>query len=66
MTRRDEEYLFDSLEQIKQETHENNIMLRKIIKAINYHTSNTNNENNDDFVRNVLANLISNRMFNFK
>lgn len=66
MTRRDEEYLFDSLEQIKQETHENNIMLRKIIKAINYHTSNTNNENNDDFVRNVLANLISNRMFNFR
>lgn len=66
MTRIDEEYLFDSLEQIKQETHENNIMLRKIIKAINYHTSNTNNENNDDFVRNVLANLISNRMFNFK
>lgn len=66
MTGREENYLFNTLERIRDETHENNIMLRKIVKAINYHTSNTDNENNEDFIRNVLANLVSNRMFNFK
>lgn len=60
MTRHNEEYLFNTLEQIKQETHENNKMLRQIIKVINTYLLNHNNENNNDFNRNILANLISN------
>lgn len=60
MTRNDEDYLFETLERIRDETHENNIMLRQIIRAINYHTSNSQQENEKDFNMNVLANVISN------
>ena len=41
------------------EVHENNIMLKQIIKVINTYVANHNKENNDDFMRNVLANMIS-------
>ena len=47
------------LEQLIKETHENNIMLKQIIKAINTWLSHHNQENSNDFDRNVLANMIS-------
>ena len=59
MTRKEENYLFDTLERIRDETHENNIMLKQIIKLINTYLSRHHKENEDDFIRNVLANLIS-------
>lgn len=49
-----------TFDQLLKETHENNIMLKEIIKFINTYLSNHNNENDNDFFRNVLANLISN------
>ena len=49
----------NELDEIKAEVHENNLMLREIIKAINYWLANHQNENEDDFGRNILANLIS-------
>lgn len=50
----------NELEKIKEEVHENNLMLKEIIKVINYWLMNHRNENEDDFGRNILANLISN------
>ena len=54
--------------QLKRETHENNIMLKNIIKYINTTIAHHNQENSNDFDRNVLANVISgmldlNKMF---
>jgi hypothetical protein len=72
MTYNEETNLLNNIEDIKEvirsptfkqllkETHENNIMLKEIIKFINTYLSNHNNENDNDFFRNVLANLISN------
>lgn len=60
MTRKDEDYLFDTLDIIQEETHENNIMLLQICNAINRYLANHNQENENDFGRNVLANLLSN------
>ena len=80
MTIKEENYILDTLEELQdtirsptfkqllRETHENNIMLKQIIKVINTYVSNHHNENDDDFVRNILANLISNKidLFNMK
>ena len=41
---------------------DNNRMLKEIIMAINIWLANHNGENDRDFVRNVLANLISSYM----
>ena len=72
MTYKEESYVLDTLkelqekirdmpiEQLIKETHENNIMLKQIIKVINTWLSHHNQENSDDFDRNVLANLVSN------
>lgn len=60
MTRDEEIELLDNLERIRDETHENNIMLKQIIKFINSVILNARKENEDDFGRNVLANLLSN------
>lgn len=60
MNKDDENYLFETLERIRDETHQNNIMLKQIIKVFNHYIANANKENEDDFIRNVLANLISN------
>ena len=60
MTRKEENYILDLLEQIKDETHQNNVMLKQICKVINVYLSNHHQENEDDFGRNVLANLVSN------
>ena len=59
MTYDEETYLLNTITHIRNETHENNIMLKQIIKVINTYISHHNQENNNDFDRNVLANLIS-------
>ena len=68
----EETYVLDTLKEIQEtirspefkqlikETHENNIMLRQIIKVINTWFANHNQENDNDFNRNVMANLVSN------
>lgn len=75
MTYKEETYVLDTLkelqerirdmpiEQLVRETHENNIMLKQIIKVINTWFDHHNQENENDFDRNVLANMISS-MFN--
>lgn len=72
MTYKEETFVLNTLKEIREhirspeykqlikETHENNIMLKEIIRFINTYLSNHNNENDNDFFRNVLANLISN------
>ena len=62
MTYEEESYLLDSIEQIKKETHENNVMLRQIVKVINTYILRHRHENEDDFGRNVLANLLSSQL----
>ena len=76
MTYKEECYVLDTLIEIQEtirspefkqlikETHENNIMLRQIIKVINTWFAHHNQENDNDFNRNVMANLVSN-MFDF-
>lgn len=59
MTRKEEKIVFEMLNQIKVETHQNNLMLQDICEVINTYLANHNKENEDDFGRNVLANLIS-------
>ena len=80
MTYKEEGYVLDTLKeiqetirspefkQLKREIHENNIMLRNIIKYINTTLAHHNQENSNDFDRNVLANILSgmldiNKMF---
>ena len=52
--------MLDLLEQICVETHENNLMLHQICDVVNTYLANHHMENEDDFGRNVLANLLSN------
>jgi len=59
MTYKEESYILDSISQIKAETHENNLMLSQLCSVVNTWLANHHNENEDDFGRNVLANLIS-------
>lgn len=71
MTYTEEAYVLDTLielqehvrspaiKQLIKETHENNIMLKQIIKVMNVYIAKANQENENDFGRNVLANLIS-------
>ena len=60
MTYKQEQYILDSIEQIKEEVHFNNLMLCDICEVINVYLANYSKENEDDFGRNVLANLVSN------
>ena len=60
MTYKQEQYILDSIEQIKEEVHLNNLMLCDICDVINVYLANHHKENEDDFGRNVLANLVSN------
>lgn len=59
MTYDEETYLLNTITRIRDKTHENNIMLKQIIKVINTYIAHHNQENNNDFDRNVLANIIS-------
>lgn len=60
MTHKEEQYILDTLERIRDETHENNIMLKQIIRFINTNIAQHNQENANDFNMNVIANVISN------
>ena len=72
MTYKEETYVLDTLKEIQEtirspefkqlikETHENNIMLRQIIRVINTWIKHHPQENANDFNMNVIANLISN------
>ena len=46
--------------QLLEEVHENNIMLHQICDVINVYLGRHQQENEDDFGRNVLANIVSN------
>ena len=71
MTYKEESYVLDTLKEIQEtirspefkqlikETHENNIMLRQIIKVINTWIKHHPQENANDFNMNVIANLIN-------
>lgn len=72
MTYKEETFVLRTLKELKEfiegseykriaeETHENNIMLRKLL-AIEYSKiRNHHRENEDDFGRNILANILSN------
>ena len=71
MTYKEETYVLDTLTELRdfirspdvkqalKEIHENNVMLKQICKVINTYIARHHNENNEDFDRNVLANLIS-------
>lgn len=72
MTYEEESYVLDTLKKIQEtirspeykqlirETHDNNIMLKQIIKVINTWIKHHPQENANDFNMNVIANLISN------
>lgn len=59
MTRKDEEYLLESIAQIKEETHLNNMMLYDLCDVVNVYLANHHKENEEDFGRNILANVLS-------
>lgn len=58
MTRK-EKYILDAIDGIRQDVYENNMMLRQICQVVNTHLARHHQENEDDFIRNILANLIS-------
>lgn len=59
MTYNEESYILDSITQIKAEVHKNNLMLRDLCNAVNIYLTNHSKENEEDFGRNILANIIS-------
>ena len=71
MTYKEETYVLDTLKEIQEtirspefkqlirEIHENNIMLRQIIRVINTWIKHYPQENANDFNMNVITNLIS-------
>lgn len=59
MTYDEESYILDSITQIKTEVHHNNQMLSQLCYVVNMYLANHHQENEDDFGRNVLANLVS-------
>jgi hypothetical protein len=59
MTYNEESYLLDTISGMASEMHENNLMLQGICKVVNTYLANHNKENEEDFGRNVLANLLS-------
>ena len=66
MTFNEESYLLDTVSQMAAEVHENNLMLHDICKVINTYLANHHQENEDDFGRNVLANLLSSGITSFR
>jgi hypothetical protein len=56
----------DRIDELLEITYNNNSMLKEIIKYINYINSNAENENNNDFIRNVIANVVSSTLPDLK
>jgi hypothetical protein len=59
MTTREEIRLQDALDELMGIVMENNIMLHQICDVINFHHARYSQENEEDFIRNILANLLS-------
>jgi hypothetical protein len=59
MTIRQERSLIEALDDIYSEVHENNVMLHQLCQVVNTYLSRHHQENEDDFGRNVLANIAS-------
>lgn len=55
----------DKLDRLLELEKENNKMLKEIIKYINYTIAKAHDENVGDFGRNVLANMVSTKIFKF-
>ena len=53
----------DKLDKLLRIEKENNRMLKYIIRYINHTERRASEENIDDFGRNIIANVVSNRMF---
>lgn len=51
----------DRIDELLDVAYDNNRMLKYIVKCINAHLYNADSENNNDFIRNVIANLISSK-----
>ena len=66
MTYKEESYVLDTIDNIRKETHENNIMLQHICSYINSFLSNRKNDKQSAFEQNVLANLVSELLHNIK
>ena len=66
MRYRDEQYVLDTLDDIRKETHENNIMLRQICSYIRYVYSHRPSDEQNAFEQNVVANLVSELLHNIK
>lgn len=66
MRYRDEQYVLDTLDDIRKETHENNIMLQHICSYINNVLSTRKNDEQNAFEQNVVANLVSELLHNIK
>ena len=62
----DEQYAIDTLNVIRKETHENNIMLQHICSYINSILSTRKNDEQNAFEQNVVANLVSELLHNIK
>ena len=59
MTRREERKLFEKIDALYDVVHENNKMLRQLVRVVNTYLSRHHQENEDDFNRNVMANMVS-------
>ena len=59
MTTREETRLQEALDELMDIVMENNTMLHQICDVINFHYARHNRENEEDFGRNVLANILS-------
>ena len=59
MTTRKEIRLQEALDELMDIVMENNTMLHQICDVINFHHARYNRENEEDFIRNILANLLS-------
>ena len=59
MTTRKEIRLQEALDELMDIVAENNIMLHQICDVINFHHARHHQENEEDFIRNILANLLS-------
>ena len=66
MRYRDEQYVLDTLDDIRKEIHENNIMLQHICSYINSVLSTRKNDEQNTFEQNVVANLVSELLHNIK
>ena len=51
--------IFESIAQIREETRLNNMILCDLCDVVNVYLANHNSENEEDFGRNILANVLS-------